>query len=114
LDEQGNDKVTTPATTITDLKENWPFLFTSKGLNLHYLLLSGVDFKEKLQVYVNEDGKRVIDFLSCKNERMSQLKRRMEMAERQGHRATVFPTLLKMLTVNFGEELKFLMILVEV
>lgn len=115
VDEQGNDAAeSTEQKSITDHKENWPFLFTSKGLNLHYKLLTGIDFKDKLHNYVTENGNIVIDFLAFKNEPLRKLIRKMLKADRQGHRSTVLPTLLKMVLVNFGENPQNLMTFVEV
>lgn len=51
-----------PAPAIAEIKEEWPFLFSQRGLYSHFGLLTDVSILNKLQEALNNKGSTVICF----------------------------------------------------
>ncbi|XP_070690655.1 uncharacterized protein [Pempheris klunzingeri] len=51
-----------PAPAITEIKEEWPFLFSQRGLYSHFGLLTDVSILIKMQEALNNKGSTVIQF----------------------------------------------------
>lgn len=100
--------------SMVQIKESWPFLFTSQGINQHFKTLTGVNFHEKFTEYIRNNAVNIIDFLSSQNEDMLKLKRRMERAERGGCGSAKTVALLLMTMQHFGDQQTSLFKLVEV
>lgn len=90
---------------VASLKENWPFLFTPAGMNIHFFLLTKVQFRDRLSKFITEESEVMIDFLGCKNEPLAKLKRQMIRAEKQSRGFARLVGLLLMLIQYFNDEL---------
>lgn len=99
---------------MPQIKENWPFLFTSQGMNHHFKILTGVNFHEKFTEFVRNKGSNFVEYLSCQSEALCKLKRRMQKAERTGSGSTTTVALLLMLIKQFGDKETSLVQFVEV
>ncbi|KAK3920796.1 Glucose-1-phosphate adenylyltransferase large subunit 2, chloroplastic/amyloplastic [Frankliniella fusca] len=84
-DGENNDETADDFRTIPDVKDKWPFLFTTHGMNIHFKQLTDVDLKTCISTFVAKEGNQLIDFLSTKGEALAKLKRRMVRAEEQRH-----------------------------
>ncbi|KAK3915677.1 Transcription antitermination protein NusB [Frankliniella fusca] len=102
--------------SILELQIDWPFLFTSKGINIHFHLLTGVDFSEKLSDFISETASDLIDFFTSRsgaNDGMHALKRKMVLAEKQGHGNTSLCGVLLMLIEYLKDDKNELFTVVE-
>ncbi|XP_051526803.1 uncharacterized protein LOC127425148 [Myxocyprinus asiaticus] len=55
-----------PAPAITDLREQWPYLFTQKGLYAHFELLTDIKVLRALEIAIEECGRAIVEFFSNK------------------------------------------------
>nr|XP_055049999.1 uncharacterized protein LOC129436113 [Misgurnus anguillicaudatus] len=55
-----------PAPAISDLKEQWPYLFTQKGLYAHFELLTDIKVLHALELSMEECGRAILEFFSNK------------------------------------------------
>lgn len=108
------DNDLTEKVSIVDIKDRWPFLFSSRGMNYHFFNLTSVDFRDNLSSFVQEDGSLLIEFLASKGDELSKMKLDMVRAERNGLRSTKLPTVLKMLTKALKDDVSLLVRFVEV
>ncbi|XP_051813223.1 uncharacterized protein LOC127536544 [Acanthochromis polyacanthus] len=51
-----------PAPTVAEIQEEWPFLFSQRGLYIHFSLLTDVAFLDKMQEAINNKGSTIIRF----------------------------------------------------
>ncbi|XP_034255357.1 uncharacterized protein LOC117653660 [Thrips palmi] len=90
------------------LKSDWPFLFTIKGMETHFKLLTDVDFGEKLSTYMSEEADNVYEYLATKSKSLALAKRKMERSEKQGCAFARLAGLLLMLVEHFGDDIQLL------
>ncbi|KAL4000814.1 hypothetical protein ACER0C_006113 [Sarotherodon galilaeus] len=50
--------------SIAEIQEQWPFLFTRKGLSNHFYKLTGIDISERLGQALITKGRRIINYFS--------------------------------------------------
>ncbi|XP_048027565.1 uncharacterized protein LOC125269950 [Megalobrama amblycephala] len=55
-----------PAPTISDLRKQWPYLFTPKGLYAHFELLTDIKVMRALELAIEECGRAIVEFFSNK------------------------------------------------
>ncbi|XP_030013649.1 uncharacterized protein LOC115435407 isoform X2 [Sphaeramia orbicularis] len=51
-----------PPPSISDVQEQWPFLFTRRGLCAHFKTLTGIDISQRLGDALHTEGRRIIQF----------------------------------------------------
>ncbi|XP_038148054.1 uncharacterized protein LOC119788016 [Cyprinodon tularosa] len=51
-----------PPPSINDIQEQWPFLFTKRGLCDHFKILTEIDICDRLGEALQTKGKRILDF----------------------------------------------------
>lgn len=51
-----------PPPSISDLKDQWPVLFTPRGLFSHFKTLTGIEIEDRLAEALQNKGKRIITF----------------------------------------------------
>lgn len=100
--------------SISDIKDRWPFLFTCRGMNYHFMNLTGIDFRSNMFEFVQEDSVILIEFLASKNENLAAMKLEMVRAERNGCTSAKLPALLKMLVNALKDDFSYLVRFVEV
>ncbi|XP_041828487.1 uncharacterized protein LOC121631551 [Melanotaenia boesemani] len=55
-----------PASSVADLRLNWPYLFTQRGIFSHFELLTDVPVLRALELSVEECGNAVVEYLRTK------------------------------------------------
>uniref|UniRef100_A0A3Q4H1Y4 Zgc:113210 n=1 Tax=Neolamprologus brichardi TaxID=32507 RepID=A0A3Q4H1Y4_NEOBR len=50
--------------SVAEIQEQWPFLFTGKGLSNHFYKLTGIDISERLGQALITKGRRIINYFS--------------------------------------------------
>ncbi|CAI5637063.1 unnamed protein product [Oreochromis niloticus] len=50
--------------SVAEIQEQWPFLFTRKGLSNHFYKLTGIDISERLSQALITKGRRIINYFS--------------------------------------------------
>uniref|UniRef100_A0A3Q1ER93 Uncharacterized protein n=1 Tax=Acanthochromis polyacanthus TaxID=80966 RepID=A0A3Q1ER93_9TELE len=55
-----------PAPTLTNLRENWPYLFTQKRLYAHFELLTDIKVLRVLELAMEECGRAIVEFFKQK------------------------------------------------
>uniref|UniRef100_I3KCD3 Uncharacterized protein n=1 Tax=Oreochromis niloticus TaxID=8128 RepID=I3KCD3_ORENI len=53
-----------PSLSVAEIQEQWPFLFTQKGLSNHFYKLTGTDISERLSQALITKGRRIINYFS--------------------------------------------------
>uniref|UniRef100_A0A3P9D6Y1 Uncharacterized protein n=1 Tax=Maylandia zebra TaxID=106582 RepID=A0A3P9D6Y1_9CICH len=53
-----------PSLSVAEIQEQWPFLFTWKGLSNHFYKLTGIDISERLGQALITKGRRIINYFS--------------------------------------------------
>uniref|UniRef100_A0A3P8P056 Uncharacterized protein n=1 Tax=Astatotilapia calliptera TaxID=8154 RepID=A0A3P8P056_ASTCA len=53
-----------PSPSVAEIQEQWPFLFTRKGLSNHFYKLTGIDISERLGQALVTKGRRIINYFS--------------------------------------------------
>uniref|UniRef100_A0AAZ1Y4F0 Uncharacterized protein n=2 Tax=Oreochromis aureus TaxID=47969 RepID=A0AAZ1Y4F0_OREAU len=53
-----------PSLSVAEIQEQWPFLFTRKGLSNHFYKLTGIDISERLGQALITKGRRIINYFS--------------------------------------------------
>ncbi|KAL4008683.1 hypothetical protein ACER0C_002535 [Sarotherodon galilaeus] len=53
-----------PSLSVAEIQEQWPFLFTWKGLLNHFYKLTGIDISERLGQALITKGRRIINYFS--------------------------------------------------
>ncbi|KAL3973687.1 hypothetical protein ACER0C_024894 [Sarotherodon galilaeus] len=53
-----------PSLSVAEIQEQWPFLFTRKGLSNHFHKLTGIDISERLGQALITKGRRIINYFS--------------------------------------------------
>nr|XP_054602402.1 uncharacterized protein LOC107383359 [Nothobranchius furzeri] len=53
-----------PAAAMSDIKEEWPFLFSQKSLLSHFALLTDINVLQKLQAAISQRGQTILDYCS--------------------------------------------------
>uniref|UniRef100_A0A669DRB2 Uncharacterized protein n=1 Tax=Oreochromis niloticus TaxID=8128 RepID=A0A669DRB2_ORENI len=53
-----------PSLSGAEIQEQWPFLFTRKGLSNHFYKLAGIDISERLGQALITKGRRIINYFS--------------------------------------------------
>lgn len=53
-----------PSLSVAEIKEQWPFLFTEKGLSNHFYKLTGIDISECLRQALITKGRRIVNYFS--------------------------------------------------
>ncbi|CAI5694722.1 uncharacterized protein LOC109205038 isoform X3 [Oreochromis niloticus] len=53
-----------PLLSVAEIQEQWPFLFTRKGLSNHFHKLTGIDISERLGQALITKGRRIINYFS--------------------------------------------------
>ncbi|XP_039470707.1 uncharacterized protein LOC120441095 [Oreochromis aureus] len=53
-----------PSLSVAEIQEQWPFLFTRKGLSNHFYKLTGIDISERLSQALITKGRRIINYFS--------------------------------------------------
>ncbi|XP_025766361.1 uncharacterized protein LOC112847940 isoform X1 [Oreochromis niloticus] len=53
-----------PSLSVAEIQEQWPFLFTRKGLSNHFYKLTGIDSSERLGQALITKGRRIINYFS--------------------------------------------------
>uniref|UniRef100_A0A669EED0 Uncharacterized protein n=1 Tax=Oreochromis niloticus TaxID=8128 RepID=A0A669EED0_ORENI len=53
-----------PSLSVAEIQEQWPFLFTRKGLSNHFYKLTGIDISERLGQALMTKGRRIINYFS--------------------------------------------------
>ena len=56
-----------PPPSISDLKDQWPVLFTPRGLCSHFKTLTGIEIEDRLAEALQNKGKRIITFFQQLN-----------------------------------------------
>lgn len=107
-------------TTIM-LQEKWPFLFQPDGMMNHFRELTQVDFDEQLDIFLQEEASKVMEFFTAKKKKaMKKIKQAMEKrikrATEKGSdlRSPTVTGFLAMLSKYFNEDFDFLVRLVQV
>lgn len=100
--------------TVSQLTEEWPFIFKAKGMNIHFKQLTGVDFKQKFNNFISQQGVVLTEFLACKNEDLAKIRRKMTRAETRSYKSPTAKAVLQMVLLHFGESLQDLAVFVEV
>jgi len=111
---QETDESLPPKMTVVQISQEWPFLFKARGLNHHFLQLTGIDFREKFCSFIRQEGNVLVEFLACKNESLAKIKRKMTRAEARSFKSTAASAVIQMLPVYFGEKLNDMVTFVEV
>ncbi|XP_072769410.1 uncharacterized protein [Nerophis lumbriciformis] len=70
---QRNQINTTPVPSLDDLRNQWPFLFTQRGILDHLELLTDISFLRALELSIEECGQRVEMYLRTKAKNQSTL-----------------------------------------
>lgn len=55
-----------PPSSITELKNEWPYLFTPKELYSHFQLLTDIDILHKMEQAIEDKGKLILKFFEKK------------------------------------------------
>uniref|UniRef100_A0A9J8DLI9 Uncharacterized protein n=1 Tax=Cyprinus carpio carpio TaxID=630221 RepID=A0A9J8DLI9_CYPCA len=63
-EQQRRDINTTPSPTMSDLQNEWPFLFMQKFLLQHFCTLTGIELESRLRESLAGKGKRVLQYFS--------------------------------------------------
>ena len=66
--------------TTGQIQDQYPLLFTYKGMTLHFKLLTNVHFQLKVESMMNEASEDLMDFLVTKQEANTRIKRAMKDA----------------------------------
>nr|XP_023008493.2 uncharacterized protein LOC111500617 [Maylandia zebra] len=53
-----------PSLSVAEIQEQWPFLFTRKGLSNHFYKLTGIDVSECLGQALVTKGRRIVNYFS--------------------------------------------------
>ncbi|KAK3926287.1 N-acetyltransferase SLI1 [Frankliniella fusca] len=99
--------------TVSNIKKRWPFLFSPKGMNIHFRCLTGINFREALSNFIQDDCSDIIEALACKGEDLAKIRRQMVKAETNGHTSVKFPTAIKMLACALKDDMSRLVQFVE-
>ncbi|KAK3923523.1 Enolase 1 [Frankliniella fusca] len=88
-DEENESQADDPpqGMNVSLVRERWPFLFTSKGMNQHCKTLTGTDFHDSLYEWINSDNADIlIDLLATKSDDLAYMRRRMVREEKKGNK----------------------------
>ncbi|XP_034245717.1 uncharacterized protein LOC117647854 [Thrips palmi] len=99
--------------TVGQIAEEWPFLFKAKGMNIHFTQLTGVDFKEKFNNFINQEGTVLVEYLACKSEDLAKIRRKMTRAEARSLKSTTAKAVIQMIIIYFKEKLEDMAVFVE-
>ncbi|KAL3969264.1 F-box and leucine-rich repeat protein 13 [Sarotherodon galilaeus] len=55
-----------PSLSVAEIQEQWPFLFTRKGLSNHFYKLTSIDISERLSQALITKGRRIINYFSSR------------------------------------------------
>ncbi|XP_070408800.1 uncharacterized protein [Nothobranchius furzeri] len=53
---------TCPPPSVCEIEEQWPFLFTKRGLCNHFKILTGIDISDRLGEALQTKGKKIVHF----------------------------------------------------
>lgn len=95
----------TPAPSIEDLKAQWPYLFTQKGIFAHFESLTGISILHALDLSISECGQMVERYLRTKL-------KNTQSSESQADDRTL--QIIKLLMAYFNEDPVGLMLLADV
>ncbi|XP_052129546.1 uncharacterized protein LOC127750908 [Frankliniella occidentalis] len=107
VEEEEEESTDDPVVSVPVIKSKWPLLFSAQGMNIHFKILTNVDLKGKISAYVASESKRLIEFLSTKNDSLAKLKRNMARAEEQGLGSTKLVATINMLICYFKEDMEY-------
>ncbi|XP_026032880.1 uncharacterized protein LOC113027479 [Astatotilapia calliptera] len=60
-----------PSLSVAEIQEQWPFLFTQKGLSNHFYKLTGIDISERLGQALITKGRRIVNYFSTQKLRLN-------------------------------------------
>lgn len=78
------DEAETPPIPTSTIIEEYPFLMTPKGANMHFLELTGACFISRLNEWIEDVDPTLIDFLSTKHDDNPRVRHQMRKAEKDG------------------------------
>lgn len=81
-DENDEDDPVTPPIPTSKIIEEYPFLMSPKGLNIHFLELTGVCFVSSLNEWIEDVDPTLVDFLSTKHDDNPRVRQQMRGAEK--------------------------------
>ncbi|XP_041952199.1 uncharacterized protein LOC121712172 isoform X1 [Alosa sapidissima] len=90
-----------PPHTIAELRKDWPYLFTQKGLYSHFQHLTDIPILEKMEGAIAEKGKMILQFYRQKPTN-SEVKQVLSMFEASGS-TIVGPCVILCLMAHFKE-----------
>lgn len=96
-----------PAITTNKIIEDYPFLMTTQGINIHFEELTGKCFKSELEGWIEEVDPVLIDFLATKHEDNPKVRHRMRKATASPEDAKVM-AIMTMLVNSLHEDLNLL------
>ncbi|XP_034554468.1 uncharacterized protein LOC117823392 [Notolabrus celidotus] len=59
----------TPSAFFEDLRNQWPYLFTERGIFCHFELLTDINVSHALELFIEECGQRIEKYLKTKSKR---------------------------------------------
>lgn len=89
-----------PAPTLCEIEEQWPFLFTKRGLCTHFHTLTGIEVDTRLSEALLTKGRRIWNFFQSQrlkwNKEIEHLLRECDSAELNNHQIATSAILLLM------------------
>ncbi|KAK3933119.1 Peptidyl-tRNA hydrolase [Frankliniella fusca] len=105
VDETDDSDFTESRKTLLDIKDEWPFLFHARGINIHFMQLTGVDFCQNLEDFLSGDGKTLINYLALNSEKLESIRRKMQRFEGKKSSSALI-ALVRMIQEFFKEPLE--------
>lgn len=89
-----------PAPTLCEIQDQWPFLFTKRGLCTHFHTLAGIEVDTRLSEALLTKGWRILKFFQSQrlkwNKEIEHLLREFDIAELNNHQIATTAILLLM------------------
>lgn len=87
-----------PASSIEDLRMKWPYLFTQRGINAHFELLTDIKILQVLELSMEECGRAIVEYFKTKSNH-----RDVQAVFSQGLDGDLPLQVIHLLMAHFGE-----------
>ncbi|MEQ2185030.1 hypothetical protein GOODEAATRI_014017 [Goodea atripinnis] len=98
-----------PASSIEDLRINWPYLFTQCGIYAHFVLLTDVKVMQVLELSIEECGQVIVEYFRTQSSHHG-----VQAIVSQGLDGDLTFHVVQLLMAHFGESTDGLMIFADV
>ncbi|XP_053191212.1 uncharacterized protein LOC128375020 [Scomber japonicus] len=92
-----------PPPSITELKNQWPYLFTPKELYSHFQLLTDIDILHKMEQAVEDKGKLILKFFEKKTAGPNADEKERILVKYSEDKCDPFPCVILLLMAHFKE-----------